>query len=139
MATALEPEWQLTGDWGECDLKHPSGLRIQVKQSAARQSWHSLGDRPSLGHFSTAYKTGRFEDDGSWTAERSRNADIFIFAWHPITDNTTDHRDPLQWRFFVIAEKALPDQGSLSLTGLKLLTSELGYEELRDAVAIMVR
>ncbi|WP_338501717.1 hypothetical protein V6R86_02320 [Sphingomonas kaistensis] len=96
VATALEPKWQLTGDWGECDLEHPSGQRIQVKQSAARQSWHSLGDRPSRGHFSTAYKTGRYADDGSWTAERSRNADIFIFAWHPVTDHTADHRDANQ-------------------------------------------
>ena len=49
VAQALEPEWTLCADdWGACDLKQvanlkPVGrpLRIQVKQSAARQSWHA--------------------------------------------------------------------------------------------------
>ena len=43
VAQALEPEWALCADdWGACDLKQVSGpLRIQVKQSAARQSWHA--------------------------------------------------------------------------------------------------
>ncbi|GAA3997412.1 hypothetical protein [Sphingomonas humi] len=139
VATALEPEWQLTGDWGECDLKHPSGLRIQVKQSAARQSWHSPGAQPSRGHFSTAYKTGRYESDGSWTSGRSRNADIFIFAWHPLCDEDTDHRDPLQWRFFVIGERALPEQASLSLATLRRHAEEIGYGELRSVVEMMTK
>lgn len=39
VAMALEPDWLLcSGDWGGCDLVYPaSGLRMQVKQSAARQ------------------------------------------------------------------------------------------------------
>ena len=49
MAQALEPEWALCADdWGACDLKQVANLtemgrplRIQVKQSAARQSWHA--------------------------------------------------------------------------------------------------
>lgn len=43
VAVALEPEWALcAGDWGACDLMQVGGpLRIQVKQSAARQSWHA--------------------------------------------------------------------------------------------------
>ena len=43
VAVALEPEWALCAeDWGACDLMQVGGpLRIQVKQSAARQSWHA--------------------------------------------------------------------------------------------------
>ena len=43
VAVALEPEWQLcAGDWAAFDLKQADGpLRIQVKQSAARQGWHA--------------------------------------------------------------------------------------------------
>jgi len=43
VALALEPEWALCADdWAACDLKQVGGpLRIQVKQSAARQSWHA--------------------------------------------------------------------------------------------------
>ena len=139
VATALESDWQLTGDWGECDLKHPSGLRIQVKQSAARQSWHRSGDKPSRGHFMTAYKTGRYEDDGSWIAQHSRNADIFIFAWHPLTDDSADHRDAMQWRFFIVAEANLPQQASLSLARLRKLAPEVGFSELRAALTALIR
>ena len=43
VAQALEPEWDLCADdWAACDLKQADGpRRIQVKQSAARQSWHA--------------------------------------------------------------------------------------------------
>lgn len=138
VALALEPEWHLTEDWSACDLRHASGARMQVKQSAARQSWHARDAKPSRGEFSTAYKTGRWETDGSWTAERSRNADIFIFAWHPILGETADHRDPAQWRFYVVAERLLPSQASLSLSRLRKIAPELAYSELRAAVASLI-
>ena len=43
VAQALEYEWALCADdWGACDLSQVGGpLRVQVKQSAARQSWHA--------------------------------------------------------------------------------------------------
>ena len=51
VAQALEPGRALCADdWGACDLRQVGGRsRIQVKQSAARQSWHgddSLAPRP---------------------------------------------------------------------------------------------
>ena len=136
VAMALEPEWQLcSGDWGACDLVHPaSGLRMQVKQSAARQSWHGPDAAPTRGHFSIAHKTGRYEDDGSWTEQRSRNADLFVFAWHPRTDPATDHRDPDQWRFFVVSETALPPTQSLILTTLRRLATDVSFDDLKRAV-----
>lgn len=40
VGAALDPEWQLcSGDWRGWDFEHPSGLRLEVKQSAARQTW----------------------------------------------------------------------------------------------------
>jgi hypothetical protein len=108
VAAALEPDWTLCArDWAAFDLQHgTSGLRIQVKQSAAKQTWapplKSKGPR-----FSIASKTGRYEG-ASWVAEAGRNADIFLFAWHPQSDNTCDHADPSQWQFFVVAERDLP-------------------------------
>ena len=135
---ALEPDWQLCGDWGECDLKHPTGLRIQVKQSAARQSWHRPADPASRGRFAIGYKTGRFEDDGRWTTERSRNADIFVMAWHPRIDAQADHRSPDQWRFFVILEANLPKQESISLTRLCQHAEGCGIEQLQASITTQV-
>jgi hypothetical protein len=135
VAMALEPEWRLCGDWSECDLKHRSGLRLQVKQSAARQSWYTTGSVPSRGSFRMAYKTGRYLEDGNtWVNERSRNADIFVFAWHPGLDETSDHRSPEQWRFFVIAERDLPPRASISLSTLRTIADEVAFAVLADAV-----
>lgn len=135
VGVALEPEWGLcAGDWGACDLAQRDGpLRIQVKQSAARQSWHREGDRPSRPRFSIAHKTGRYERQ-AWIAGRSRNAEIFVFGWHPVTDASADHREPAQWQFFVVAEAHLPAQASLGLPALARLAEPVAYAELRARV-----
>jgi hypothetical protein len=40
VGAALGAEWQLcSGDWRGWDFEHPTGLRLEVKQSAARQTW----------------------------------------------------------------------------------------------------
>jgi hypothetical protein len=141
VAMALEPVWTLcSGDWASCDLRHSaSGLCIQVKQSAARQSWHK-GEGPSpKPRFSIAEKTGRWEDGDKWIAEPSRNAEIFLFAWHPLTDASADHRDPRQWQFYVAAETALPRQNSISLAGISRIAMPVPFEDLFEAVERVAR
>ena len=135
VAVALEPDWSLCGgDWGSCDLSQVGGpLRIQVKQSAARQSWHADWCPPPRPTYSIATKTGRWEEP-NWIAEPSRNAEIFIFAWHPVADATADHREPAQWLFHVVPETALPPQKSISLAVLQRLVAPASFGELRAAV-----
>lgn len=132
---ALEPEWEhCGGDWAAFDLVHrATGLRMQVKQSAARQSWHGEASPPPRPRFSIASKTGRREG-ATWIAEPGRNADLFVFAWHGLTDDSADHRDPTQWLFYVVAETALPASASLSLKTLMRLAEPVAYSELREAV-----
>jgi hypothetical protein len=135
VAMALEPEWALcSGDWGPCDLIHPaSKLRIQVKQSAARQSWHKGECPPPRPRFSIAEKSGRWEDGDRWVEEASRNAEIFVFAWHPITDASADHRDPDQWLFHVVLERDLPPQKSISLPAIRALGAAVPFTGLAAA------
>ena len=135
VALALEPEWALcAGDWGACDLAQVDGpLRIQVKQSAARQSWHVPASPPPCPRFSIAHKTGRYEGL-TWIADPSRNAEIFIFAWHDRTDATADHRDSAQWQFFVVAEPDLPPQKSISLAALARVAESVRIGHLAEAV-----
>lgn len=135
VAMALEPEWSLcAGDWGACDLMQVGGpLRIQVKQSAARQSWHAEDSPPPRPRFSIAHKIGRYEGQ-SWIVGRSRNAELFVFGWHPVTDGTADHRDPAQWIFFIVPEPDLPAQKSISLAALERLAEPVRIEQLADAV-----
>lgn len=131
VAVALEPEWALcAGDWGACDLVQVSGaLRIQVKQSAARQSWHGDDSPPPRPRFSIAHKTGRYEGK-QWIAERGRNAEIFIFGWHDRTDPAADHRDPGQWQFFVVPVTELPAHATVSLATLRRLADPVSYDDL---------
>lgn len=131
VAMALEPDWKLcAGDWAAFDLRHAAtGLRMQVKQSAARQSWHGDTCPPCRPRFSIAEKTGRWEGT-SWIAEPGRNADVFVFAWHPVTDATADHREPDQWEFFVVPTAALPPAKSVSLAGLKSLADAVTFGAL---------
>lgn len=137
VAMALEPEWQgCGGDWASCDLVRPSdGARIQVKQSAARQTWHKADARPPRPCYSIKEKTGRWEEGDKWVEEAGRNADIFIFAWHPITDERADHRDPNQWQFFVVPEQQLPAQSSLSLSRVRTLAAPVDFDGLAEKVS----
>ena len=91
--------------------------------------------RPS---FAIPTKTGRWEGP-TWVAEPSRNAEIFIFAWHPVTDETADHRDPDQWLFYVVPETALPAQKTISLPVLGRLATPIAHHALRAAVATITR
>jgi hypothetical protein len=137
IAMAPEPEWKLcSGDWAAFDLVHATNrLRIQVKQSAARQSWHKGDCPPPNPRFSIATKAGRWEDGDKWIEERSRNAEIFVFAWHPVIDATVDHREPDQWEFYVAAERSLPQQGSISLAAVRRLSSAVDFDGLARAVS----
>ena len=134
VGAALSEEWTMcSSDYAPHDLQHRSrGWRIQVKQSAARQSWGTITARPT---FSIAFKQGRYEDGTTYIEERSRNADVFIFGWHPITDETANHLDVNQWQFFVVAEKYLPQTASISLRTLERLSRPINWKELPETVS----
>ena len=54
VAEALGAEWRIcSGGWSGWDLEHVSGCRIEVKQSAARQTWAApkKASAPSFGIF----------------------------------------------------------------------------------------
>lgn len=125
-------EW-CSADWAECDFRHSDGTRLEVKQSAALQSWHREGAKPSRSSFDIAERTG-FYRGSEWTDAPGRNADIYVFALHPVTDATADHREPEQWHFYVVAASALPPQKTISLTRVARLADPVDVEGLREAV-----
>ena len=45
-------------------------------------------------------------------------AEIYVFAYHPIKDDTADHRDPLQLMFYVVRTRDLPEAESVPLSKL---------------------
>ncbi len=115
----LGSRWRFAGaDWGPFDFES-DGVRLEVKQSAALQSWHH---RPGNGSFSIAPKQGRYVGP-LFVLDPGRHADIYVFAWHGVTDASADHRDVNQWSYYVCATELLPsDQKSISRPSLERIT-----------------
>ncbi|ODT86466.1 hypothetical protein [Phenylobacterium sp. SCN 70-31] len=131
MALSLPAGWTCCGeDWAGWDLSHDDGTRLEVKQSAARQTWPAPR-RPAQPTFDIRERTGWWEG-ATWFRGVGRHAHIYVFAYHPVTDDTADHRDPGQWRFFVVRTEDLPSGKSLSLARLKADAQPL---DLAGAVA----
>lgn len=133
VATALTPEWAwCAGDYAAWDFEKANGLRLEVKQSASRQSWASP-NQPSACSFDIAHRAGR-SDGSNWIAAPARHADIYIFAHHPICDDSADHRDPAQWDFYVVPTHALPMTKRLTLGRARGLSPTWRYSDLATAV-----
>ncbi len=139
---ALGDGWTLvSADWSGWDIESATGVRVEVKQSAVRQTWTDRPGRdgkPTVAIFDIRPRTGYWSEGGSkWVEQPGRIADIFVFAWHPVLDPAiADHRDPQQWRFYVVLEAALPPgQKTISRTVLERRHTAVGYDELRNEVA----
>ncbi|HJU12537.1 MAG TPA: hypothetical protein VJ728_16755 [Candidatus Binataceae bacterium] len=112
----LQPEWRWSAaDWAGWDFEHQDGTRLEVKQSAAKQSWSMSPKRSSSPRFDIAERTGYWEGGVTWVPLRARHAHLYVFAYHPIADDTADHRDPSQWQFYVLPTVDLPALKTVSL------------------------
>jgi hypothetical protein len=133
VGAALGPEWELcSGDWCGWDFEHPTGLRLEVKQSAARQTWTGTR-KATVPIFDIRTRTGYF-DRADWVADPRRFAHIYVFAHHPIMDASADHRDPSQWRFHVVPTNCLPTGKTISLVKVALLSDPTPWIGLKAAV-----
>ena len=155
---ALEGEgWDLTWPWASWDLQHQEdGARIEVKQSAARQTWHERPDSeplppPARGRLGIQKPNeGYYLEDGRYqkTTLPQRHADIYVFAWHPVTclrnaDRRlrADHRRPDQWKFFVAPEKCLPYKNGITPKQLERCDYAVrcDYKELAENVTEVLK
>jgi hypothetical protein len=136
VGTALGSEWRMcSGDWRGWDFEHPSGLRLEVKQSAARQTWTGTR-KATVPIFDIRTRTGYFEG-ADWVADPRRFAHIYVFAFHPITEASADHCDPRQWCFHVVAANRLPSSKTISLAKVTLLSGSVPWLDLGAAVESM--
>ena len=133
IALALEPEWRwCANDYASWDFERADGLRLEVKQSAARQSWTTAG-RSSPPAFDIRERTG-YWNAGQWVAEAGRPADIYVLAYHAVADATADHRDPQQWTFAVISRAELPAQKTIGLGRASQFGSCHSFDSLKQAI-----
>jgi hypothetical protein len=131
---ALPTGWRWCGgDYAGHDFEHADGTRLEVKQSAARQSWAAPESGASRASFDIAARIGRWEG-AVWIEEAGRRAQIYVLAHHPVADASADHRDPGQWRFHVVGAADLPVSKTLALSRVRALTTACGFSELGRAV-----
>lgn len=151
---ALGRGWKMGPEWSSWDLENDEGVRLEVKQSAACQTWHmqtSSAKRPPS--FDIATRTGYWTDsnyDAVWVefadpseADFIRPGDIYIFAWHPEGNpDIADHRRAEQWHFFVVPEHLLTGQygpqKTIGLNPLKKLAPAVTYDRLAATVDALV-
>jgi len=133
----------VSADWAAWDIESSEGVRIEVKHSAAWQTWSDVtGGKPSKGVFDISARTGHWTDGGAkWVPKAGRQADLYVFAWHPITEpDKVDHRDPSQWLFYVVPAAELPaEQNTIRQSVVARRWSERRFSELRSAVRKLVK
>ena len=135
VALLLGSGWNMvSADWAPWDVEHMDGIRLEVKQSAAKQTWTSEDLKPQRNpRFSIRAPKGSYEGK-DWIVSSGRLADMYVFAWHATADQSADHRNPEQWMFYVVKSEALPNQGTIGLSSVKGIAAPLRSDELRDAV-----
>jgi hypothetical protein len=138
VSSVLPSEWTwcAAGWWG-WDFVHKDGTRLEVKQSAARQSWPSLPKRPYKPRFDIALRKERWEGATRITPEKPcRFAHIYLFAYHAITNDDADHRDPRQWTFYLVQTQNLPITKQISLLNVAHLSTPVGVDELATSIEV---
>ena len=136
LSQVLEPTWLwCSADWASHDFENADGIKLEVKQSTALQSWHEPGLRPNSGNFDIRARTGRYEG-ARWIQEAGRAAHIYVFGWHGITkEKIADHRRADQWQFYVLGSADLPAQKSIALSRLATLTEPIEIAQVVDRIA----
>jgi hypothetical protein len=138
VAQALGAEWRwLARDFNGWDFQHETGCRLEVKHSAARQTWGS--HKASAPSFDIKARTGYWDNDSAkWIAAPGRHDHIYVFAHHPVIDESADHRDAGQWRFYVVPteqlEAHLPAAKTIRLGQVRQLGEEVDWGDLRAGV-----
>jgi hypothetical protein len=118
VASALELDLMVRREWDAIDFKTKKGLKIEVKSSAYLQSWYQ--DKLSKIIFDIAPTTGWCAETNTYSPEKKRHADIYIFCLlHHKDKQTVDPKN----------------QKKLSLPGLlKLDALECTFPEIKPAV-----
>jgi len=131
---ARKPSWHWCSvDRAGWDFEHETGTKLEVKQSAARQTWAASKLR-RMPRFDIRGRTGYWENGITWIAQPGRYAQLYIFAYHPIVDEMADHCDPLQWQFYVVRAPLLLTAQAISLSSVKGLAFAQSWTDLFGAV-----
>lgn len=125
-------------EWDAYDLQTASGIKVEVKSAAYLQSWQQT--RPSTITFAIRPTLGWEAATNTYSTERKRQADVYVFALLAHRDKTT--LDPLnvsQWEFYILPaaglDAQLPTQKTIGLRTLQRIGAKLArFGELKAVV-----
>ena len=134
IALALEPVWAwCSADYASWDFERSDGLRLEVKQSAYRQSWVTAPSVKVSPGFDVRVRKHQWEGD-TLVESVGRAAHIYVLAYHDQRDADADHRDPRQWQFFVLSSRDIPIVARIALGSVRRLTDSVTIEALANQV-----
>lgn len=104
-------------EWDVFDFITSEGIKIEVKSSAYIQAWKQ--NRYSSISFGIA-SSRKFQDDNTYSNEKARWADVYIFCLLDHKEQSTINPMLLdQWTFYIVSKKTLdehyPEQKSIGL------------------------
>lgn len=126
-------------EWAPYDVQSPDGVKIEVKTSAYIQTWEQ--PQFSTPQFDIEPKKAPDSATNSWTAEKKRWSDVYVFCLHHHQDQPTiNPLDLSQWTFYVLPaatlDRTVGDQKSIRISSLQRIGAQaVTFDGLRPAIA----
>ena len=129
-------------EWASYDIKTPDGIKVEVKSSAYIQSWAQK--KESTPRFSIRQAFAWDPDTDTYSDEKIRDSDIYVFCLHKHRDEETlDLLDVSQWDYYILPTARLEHEakgqktiGLASLERLGARKASFGqiHDTLRDVL-----
>ncbi len=122
--------------WENFDLRY-GDKKIEVKASAYVQSWHQ--DAPSVIRFSIGESEGWDPETNTYTTERTRAADCYVFCLYFEKDrDVANVLNVSDWEFYVLStqriNEELGNQKSVGLRKIQSMTGPVYFGQIRESV-----
>ena len=125
-------------EWAPYDVKTPDGIKVEVKTSGYIQTWYQT--KVSEPTFDIASKLAWDAGCNSWTDEKKRWADVYVFCLHHHkVQSNVNPLDMSQWTFYVLSttvlDREIPEQESIRIGSLRRLGAQaVQFEGICDAI-----
>ena len=124
--------------WTSYDIKTPDGIKVEVKSSAYIQYWAQK--KESTPRFSIRPAFTWNPDTDTYSDEKIRDSDIYVFCLHKHRDKETlDLLDVSQWDFYIFPTAALErearEQKTIGLASLyRLGARKTSFGQIHDTL-----
>ena len=124
--------------WAPYDVETPDGITVEVKLSAYIQNWAQR--KESTPRFSIRQARAWDCNTGTYSDEKVRNSDFYVFCLHKHCDKgTLDPLDMSQWDFYILPtvtlERTAKEQKTIGLASLdRLGARRVSFGQIHDTL-----